>query len=96
MNKINMIDEKYIEKICVDDAILGSLRSIMSSKRITIKKLSELDETLNYGYLRQIFQGNHSVVSYSIIKKICDCLNVDVAMIYSGNIKYNDNKILTA
>lgn len=83
-----MIEEKYIERVSIDESILENLRAILKAKKINMKQLSQMDESLNYGYLRQVFQGNHSVVSYQLIKTICNCLDIDVAMLYSGLVTY--------
>ncbi len=83
-----MIDEAYIQSVKIDKEVTDNIKFFLKSNNMNMKQLSEMDESLSYGYLRQFLQGNKPVVSLEFVKKICDCLNVDLAMIFGGNIKY--------
>jgi hypothetical protein len=89
MKKNIMINEKYIQRVSIDEAVIANLKDLIKSKKMNMKLISEMDESISYGYLRQVLQGNHPTVSYDFVKRLCKCLNADIASVFNGLITYS-------
>ena len=87
-----MIDESYITRLKVDEKIRNNIKNILDRKNMTMKDLSNLDDSIDYGFLRQIMQGNRKSISSELAHSISRGLGVELAEIYNGVLTFPSNE----
>ena len=83
-----MIDEYYVSRLKVDKKIINNIKEILEEKKLTMKDLTKIDSSIDYGFFKQVMQGNKQTISLEFGEKISKALGVDLAQIYGGVLTY--------